>query len=118
MICVRIVKAATEEQEIYIEELASDLYQVFSTYFNDQKIAELKQIGTLDFKELDYNGTLDEAFQIITSLQIIHTLLTQSTRQWGLKDRHLFDKNCHKLNECGLNFPLRSADFYMDSQVM
>ncbi|MFN2746825.1 MULTISPECIES: DUF5365 family protein [Bacillus] len=111
MINVRIVKAATEEQEIFIEELANELYQVFPMYFSEQKMKDLKEQGTLDFKEYDYKGTLDDAFQIITSLQLIHTLLTKSKRQWVLKDRDLFDKNCKKLNDCGLYFPLSSSDF-------
>lgn len=113
MINVRIVKAATEEQETYIEELASELYQVLSMYFSKQKMKELKKQGTLDFKEYEYKGILDEAFQIITSLQLIHTLLTKSKRQWVLKERELFDRNCQKLNECGLYFPLSSSDFNM-----
>lgn len=108
---MRIVKAATEEQEIYIEELVSELYQVFPVYFSKQQLKELKQQGVLDFKEHLYKGTLDEAFQIITSLQLIHTLLTKSKRQWVLKDRELFDKNSRKLNTCGLHFPLTSSDF-------
>ncbi|MDI3409795.1 DUF5365 family protein [Bacillus sonorensis] len=109
---MRIVKAATEEQEIYIQELASELFQVFPLYFNKQKIKELKQQGALDFKEYEYKGTLDESFQIITSLQLIHTLLTKPKRQWVLKDRELFDKSSKKLNDCGLYFPLTSSDFF------
>ncbi|MEC1501400.1 DUF5365 family protein [Bacillus sonorensis] len=109
---MRIVKAATEEQESYIQELASELFQVFPLYFNKQKIKELKQQGALDFKEYEYKGTLDESFQIITSLQLIHTLLTKPKRQWVLKDRELFDKSSKKLNDCGLYFPLTSSDFF------
>ncbi|EWH22339.1 YhcU family protein [Bacillus haynesii] len=113
MINLRIVKAATEEQEIYIEELVSELYQIFPLYLNKQKIKELKKQGVLELKEDEYKGTLDEAFQIMTSLQLIHALLTKAKRRWVLKDRDLFDKNCRKLNDCGLYFPLTSADFHI-----
>ncbi|MBU8683152.1 YhcU family protein [Bacillus haynesii] len=113
MINLRIVKAATEEQEIYIEELVSELYQIFPLYLNKQKIKELKKQGVLELKEDVYKGTLDEAFQIMTSLQLIHALLTKAKRRWVLKDRDLFDKNCRKLNDCGLYFPLTSADFHI-----
>ncbi|TWM97182.1 hypothetical protein CHCC14566_5167 [Bacillus licheniformis] len=51
MIDLRIVKAATEEQEIYIEELVSELYQIFPLYLNKQKIKELKKQGALQLKE-------------------------------------------------------------------
>ncbi len=51
MINLRIVKAATEEQEIYIEELVSELYQIFPLYLNKQKIKELKKQGVLELKE-------------------------------------------------------------------
>lgn len=31
----------------------------------------------------------------------------------GAQDRDLFDKNSRKLNDCGLYFPLTSADFHI-----
>ncbi|TWM97181.1 hypothetical protein CHCC14566_5166 [Bacillus licheniformis] len=49
----------------------------------------------------------------MTSLQLIHALLTKAKRKWVLKDRDLFDKNSRKLNDCGLYFPLTSADFHI-----
>lgn len=64
MINLRIVKAATEEQEIYIEELVSELYQIFPLYLNKQKIKELKKQGMLELKEDEYKGTLDEALRL------------------------------------------------------
>jgi hypothetical protein len=64
VINLRIVKAATEEQEIYIEELVSELYQIFPLYLNKQKIKELKKQGMLELKEDEYKGTLDEAFRL------------------------------------------------------
>ncbi|MDS9998294.1 DUF5365 family protein [Bacillus atrophaeus] len=116
VIDVRIVNAATEEQESFINELTMELLDdVFPLFFSELDIQRYKKKGVLSLTNQYYQGTLKEAFQIMACLQMIHTILTKPYRQYDMKDQVLFDKNSTLLNECGMFFPFALSDFQTDA---
>ena len=112
---MKIVVASTEEQERHIEELVEQIYkEVLPRFFPDHKIVEWKKQSVLQPKATDqmYNGTLKDAFQIISSLQTLIALLDHID---GCKHeqeyQEMFERNSQNLNEYGYFFPLAFSQF-------
>ncbi|MGE6630785.1 DUF5365 family protein [Bacillus sp. NPDC077027] len=105
------MKAATELQEQAIEEISADFYQILSHYLYEYELAELKQKRILTFVDGTYNGTMDDAFRILSGLQLLHTIISKPRRQITKRDRELFEQNRQQINECGYSFPFRLDDF-------
>lgn len=115
---MRIVFASTEEQEHYIEELIQTMYEdIFPRYFSDETIDQLDELSVLkpDSEDLHYNGTLKEAFQIMSSLQALTALLDHLDDQQGEDQRKLYNRNITILKKYGYKFPL-TFDHFLSSR--
>ncbi|WP_243291901.1 DUF5365 family protein [Bacillus sp. FJAT-47783] len=112
---MKIVVASTEEQEKYIEELVQQMFtEIFPMYFPDKKVEELEEMSVLKPDDsADYNGTLKEAFQIMSSLQALIALLenVQEAERNKEKYREMFEKNLRTLEQYGYKFPLSYDQF-------
>lgn len=111
---MRIVFASTEEQEHYIEELIQTMYEdIFPRYFSDETIDQLDELSVLKphSEDLHYNGTLKEAFQIMSSLQALTALLDHLDDQQGEEQRNLYNRNISILKKYGYKLPLTFDHF-------
>jgi hypothetical protein len=111
---LRVVYAATREQEEYVERLIQHFYShVFPRYFDDEQIQQFEcwQVLSLSSNH-DYNGTMREAFQMISSL---HSLLTviECIETHGINEeyRHVFERNVRLLEQHGIAFPFTIEQF-------
>ncbi len=117
---VKIVYSSTYEQEQRIENLVSYFFDfVFPKYFPETEIAHFKKIGVL--KSEAYAETLKRAYQIMTSLQVIITILERNgkneQRSVKTKMELLLSKNIQLLNENGMFFPFFSNHFLQSNDV-
>lgn len=112
---MKIVIASTEEQEKYIEELVQQMYtEIFPMYFPDKMIEEFEELSVLKPDETaEYNGTLQEAFQIMSSLQVLISLLenVHETERNVEKYKEMYEKNLKTLAHYGYKFPLSFDQF-------
>jgi Family of unknown function (DUF5365) len=112
---VKVVVASTEEQERHIDELVEQIYtEIFPKFFPDQEIMSLKGQNVLQPHEADqmYNGTLKDAFQIISSLQVVISVLNHiHDCKEEEKYHEMFERNSSNLNEYGYFFPFSFAQF-------
>lgn len=105
---MKVVIAATEEQENYMEEMISKFYShIFTRSYKAGEIAAFKKQGVLDLSESQYNGTMEEALQIISCLQTVYILLEKygTPEKLNELDFHRYEWNCGKLQSFGLHFP-------------
>ncbi|MCD7035192.1 YhcU family protein [Metabacillus sp. GX 13764] len=111
---MKIVTASTEEQEKHIEELIGKIYEdIFPLHFSNDDIEEFKELSILLPEESKqyYNGTIEEAFQIISSLQTLVALLESPNCQIESKYQDMYYRNIRILNEYGFAFPLSFEQF-------
>lgn len=114
---MKVVFASTPDQQEKITELIRQLYSdVFPNYFTDDEIAKFERhnvlhISSSQFEQLD---TLKDAFQVITSLQTLISIL-ESNR---LEEQYIetYYKNISILEQYGLYFPFEFQQF-VDSKV-
>ncbi|MDX8362121.1 MULTISPECIES: DUF5365 family protein [Bacillaceae] len=112
---MKVVYASTPEQEKQIEELIAYFYSdIFPSYFTDEEITEMEENNILSKVEMykHYNGTVKEAIQIITSLQvIIHIIETIQYENVSEYHRTAFKKNISFLEKYSLSFPFQIDSF-------
>lgn len=110
---MKVVYAATPEQETHIEELVEYIYgEIFPRYFTDEEIVKLEKLNVLVHNDDNYNGTLKEAFQLISSLQaLIAVVETVKDEEILLSHREIFEKNVKTLDEFGYSFPFNIEQF-------
>ncbi|QPA31486.1 DUF5365 family protein [Thermaerobacillus caldiproteolyticus] len=112
---MRVVYAATKEQEEYISSLAHYFYShIFPRYFDDEQIEEFQHLQILSFQggEFTYNGTMREAFHIISSLQSLITIIECIEENGGYDEyRNLFERNVTLLSQYGIVFPFTLEQF-------
>jgi hypothetical protein len=116
---LRIVFASTEEQEQYIEELIETMYEeIFPQYFSDEAIDQLDELAVLkpQTEDMQYNGTLKEAFQIMSSLQALTALLNHLDQRSEEEHRELYDRNITILKQYGYQFPLTFDHFLFSKE--
>ncbi|MFF2855833.1 DUF5365 family protein [Peribacillus sp. NPDC058002] len=113
---MKTVFSSTEEQEQEIASLVSRFYEsVFPTYFTESEILHFREIGVLEPNQssVTYLATLRDAFQVMTCLQVLMSILDKQKREDFImmesKSEELFQHNITLLNECGIFFP-----FYYD----
>jgi hypothetical protein len=109
---VKTVFSSTEEQEQEIASLVSRFYEsVFPKYFTESEILHFREIGVLEPNQssVTYLATLRDAFQVMTCLQVLMSILDNQKRVMEPKSEELFQHNITLLNECGIFFP-----FYYD----
>lgn len=112
---MKVVYAATTEQQTKIKELTEYIYnRVFPYYFPIEKITQFMDerillISEEDAVEVD---TLKDAYQVISSLQTIISILESlSYRPLSEKYQVLFEMNVHTINDYGVHFPFTFTDF-------
>lgn len=115
---MKTVFSSTIEQEQEINNLVTYFYKtVFPQFFTQNEILHFKEIGVLhkDSGRFIYHGTLKSAFQIMSCLQVILTLLDKkivfNSFQLDLESEELFNHNIRLLNENGLFFPFTHVNF-------
>ncbi|MFE4074773.1 DUF5365 family protein [Peribacillus sp. YIM B13477] len=109
---MKTVFSSTEEQEQEIASLVSRFYEsVFPKYFTESEILHFREIGVLEPNQSSviYLATLRDAFQVMTCLQVLMSILDKQKRVMEPKSEELFQHNITLLNECGIFFP-----FYYD----
>lgn len=112
---MKVAYAATPEQEMHIEELIDYIYaEIFPLHFSDEYILKMQELNVLtpSGEELYYNGTLKEAFQLISSLQALIAVM-ETVQNEEIKHSHqdLFKKNIEILSQYGYSFPLTIEQF-------
>ena len=115
---VKVLFASTHEQEEKISELLDTFYsQIFPQYFSDEEIVKFHELKILHTttRHFEYFGTLKEAFQVISSLQTIISILDvhqkEKLNQYYV---NIFDQNVKILQKFGLFFPFSLEQFYSD----
>jgi hypothetical protein len=112
---LKIVYAATKEQEEYIDCLINYFYSnIFPRYFDDSEITEFENLGILSLQgeQIHYNGTMKEAFEIISSLQSLIAIIESLNSNHILEHhRKMFQKNIHLLEKHGISFPFLIEQF-------
>lgn len=109
---VKIVFASTPDQEKEINEKVRYIYSnVFPLFFSDKEMKEFERLKILyisndQFKDF---STLKDAFQVMTSLQTIISVL-ESVPLYDYYSA-LFNKNVDTLQKLGLFFPLEFEQF-------
>lgn len=110
---VKIVSASTEEQEEHIQNLIETMFTVtFPKFFSDETIHSIAERTILKKSDLFYNGTMEEALKIISSLQTLIVLL--ELKAAGKEQKHfqeLFERNCKILRNFGICFPFSFDQF-------
>ncbi|MBM7702758.1 DUF5365 family protein [Priestia iocasae] len=119
---MRIAYAAPSEVEEYIEELTEHLlYDLVPQYVSEQEFTELQQLHLLNPLQSTnhlYNGLLEEALQIVSSLQaLIAVIQTIRYRKIEKKHQKIFEKNVHKLEKFGFCFPFSIEQFSKENCV-
>ncbi|MFP7283825.1 DUF5365 family protein [Bacillus altitudinis] len=105
---MRLMKAATDLQEQAIEEVSKEIEDILSHSVNGE---EQKKQPPLTFIDGVYNGTMDDAFRILSGLQLLHTIILKPKRHMTKRDRELFELNREQVNACGFSFPFDLDDF-------
>ena len=110
---MKIVFASTPSQEQEICELVRYIYSnIFPLYFTDEEIFQFEQLKVLHTagKHVEDFSTLKDAFQVMTSIQTIISILEASP----LDEQYaaLFDKNVANLQDFGLFFPFEFEQFF------
>ncbi|AVI40308.1 MULTISPECIES: DUF5365 family protein [Bacillus] len=108
---MRLMKAATDLQEQAIEEISKDVEDLLSHAVNGQERDTRQKDRSLTFIDGVYNGTMDDAFRILSGLQLLHTIIVKPKRHLTKRDRELFERNREQVNTCGFSFPFDLDDF-------
>jgi Family of unknown function (DUF5365) len=112
---MKMVYAATKEQEEYMNYLVNYFYtNIFPYYFDDEQINKFEnsKILSLPREYVTYNGTMKEAFQIISSLQSLITVIEYVGESGDCKRyRDLFERNVKLLRRYGITFPFTIEQF-------
>ncbi|PLT33687.1 DUF5365 family protein [Bacillus sp. V5-8f] len=114
---MKIVFSSTSEQEQEIGNLVSIFYgSIFPRYFTNEEILQFEQIGVLQTpaNNIPYFGTLKDAYQVMTCLQVIISILEKkenSNQPLEQKFEDLFENNIRILNDYGIFFPLNFEHF-------
>jgi hypothetical protein len=109
---VKILLASTEEQEDTIQELIKYIYcTIFPRYFTDDEIEEFENLEVLhtDTEHTKYNGTLKEAFQVISSLQTLISLIEADSSESDYEE--MYEHNLYILKSFNLFFPFELDHF-------
>ncbi|MES1037411.1 DUF5365 family protein [Bacillus pumilus] len=108
---MRLMKAATDLQEQAIEEISKDVEDLLSHAVSGQQRDMRQKNRSLTFIDGVYNGTMDDAFRILSGLQLLHTIIVKPKRHLTKRDRELFERNREQVNACGFSFPFDLDDF-------
>ncbi|MCW1837755.1 YhcU family protein [Bacillus xiamenensis] len=102
------MKAATDLQEQAIEEIAKEVEELLPHSLHGEQRQKQRPLTFIDGV---YNGTMDDAFRILSGLQLLHTIMLKPKRHITKRDRELFELNREQVNACGFSFPFDLDDF-------
>ncbi|MDQ0214714.1 hypothetical protein J2S13_001111 [Oikeobacillus pervagus] len=112
---MKVIFASTHEQEEIIQELIEQIYsEVFPRFFNNEEIQYFHELQVLHTttRHFEYFGTLSEAYQVITSLQTIISILeNKKNKRVSSYYEEIFNKNVDTLQYFGLFFPFSIQQF-------
>ncbi|MCA1061856.1 YhcU family protein [Rossellomorea aquimaris] len=109
---VKVLLASTHEQEDKIQELIQYMYcTIFPDYFTDDEIEQFEEMQVLHTttRNFEYFGTLKEAFQVISSLQTLISIVESGVKKDVYED--MFYHNARILQGFGMFFPLSYDQF-------
>lgn len=114
---LKIVFGSTKEQEEAIDQLLVYLrHSILPLYAAKEELTMYDSMGLLQFDSQRklYNGTLKEAFQVMTALQTL-TFIIENGKKYDaeeyLKYNDKFNFNVDLLNYYGLFFPFKFQHF-------
>lgn len=116
---MKIAYASMAEQQEEIEDLLDALRcDILPMYLTVEELDAYVEMGLLQFNDhnTQYNGTLREAYQLMTALHTLITiigLVNRCTEQELGQYRNLYDRNVHIINQFGLFFPIVMDRFRM-----
>ncbi len=112
---MKILFAATEEQEERLDQLTNYFYtNIFPYHFDNQQMNELSELKVLAFtQETNYNGTLETAATIIIALETLVAIIETNRNKPEIPEDYyqLFEKNVQILNRYYLFFPFTLEQF-------
>ena len=114
---MKIVYGSTTEQEKTIDQLLVNLrYSILPLYVSEEKLSAYDSMGLLQFNSQRnlYNGTLKEAFQVMTALHTVISIIENKKEfkyEEYLKYEKKFNCNMDLLNYYGLFFPFTLHSF-------
>ena len=117
--CVKIVFAATPEQEEMVNELIQYFYSnIFPFFFSDMEIRQFEQQKVLEYKKgnVEAFDSLGDAYKVIACLQTIISILESFEPQSDYKP--IFEKNVSMLAEAGVYFPFTFEHFESEEQIV
>ena len=112
--------ASTNEQEEEINQLIMNLRSnVLSQYMPKEELEIYDEMGLLQFAPNSnlYNGTLREAYQLMTALQIVTDIIDVLVNAGGdVEEKYyrIFARNVEKISYYGLFFPFDLQFFHSD----
>lgn len=113
---VKVLLASTHEQEDKIQELIQYMYcTIFPDYFTDDEIEQFDDMQVLHTttRKFEYFGTLKEAFQVISSLQTLISIVESGSKEEVYEE--MFYHNAEILQGFGMFFPLSYDQFSEES---
>ncbi|WP_042349921.1 DUF5365 family protein [Bacillus massiliigorillae] len=106
---MKIVFSSTDEQEQEIETILFNLRStILPSYILSQDLDKYNEMGLLQFSNYSnkYNGTLREAYQLMTALQTVATIIDYVSKSVECQQyEDLFNRNAQIINNFGLFFP-------------
>lgn len=119
---LKIAFASTDEQDEEINQLILNLRSnVLVQYISREELEIYDDLGLLQFASNRnlYNGTLREAFQLMTALQVVTDIIDRvanTTLVLEEKYNQIFALNVEKINYYGLFFPFNLQFFHSDKE--
>ncbi|MCU9612562.1 YhcU family protein [Caldibacillus lycopersici] len=116
---MKIVYASTPEQESKIKHLVEYFYStIFPKYFSDDEIHSFIEWNFLNVSNQNQlSGTLKESYQIISSLEILISLIESNHMENRHHYQQMFEKNAEILNEVDMTFPFTYDQFMGDKDI-
>ena len=109
---MKIVLGSTKEQDKTIDQLLIKLrYSILPLYVSEEELSAYDSMGLLQFNSQRnlYNGTLKEAFQVMTALQTVISIIEKVDEHPKYEEK--FNINTGLLNYYGLFFPFNFHSF-------
>ncbi|MEK4030988.1 DUF5365 family protein [Pseudobacillus sp. FSL P4-0506] len=112
---MKVIIASTTEQEEKINELIWQLKEeVFPRFFEEEELRIMYEFGILELTDSHFKlfGTLQDAFQVISSLQTILSILeTNDPASLPSHYQEMFERNTAILEAFDISFPFFLSHF-------
>jgi len=119
---LRVIIASTTEQEEKINELVRQLKEeIFPRFFGKEELQTMYEFGILQLTDGHFKlfGTLQDAFQVISSLQAIISILeTGEPASLPLHYQEMFEKNTAILQRFDIRFPFFLSHFNNKKRIV